>query len=96
VSYRLDVDGDTRLLISHMPPTLKRKVKESFRAIAQYPNEGKPLQEDLEGFYSYRVGRLRIIYSIESPRKLVHVVAIGPRRTVYEELTKELAPKRRE
>lgn len=93
--HRLDVDAETRVLISHMSPIPKRKVKESLRAIARDPLEGKPLQDQLFGFYSYRVGSLRIVYAVDRPQKTVHIVTIGPRRTVYAELEKEMAARKR-
>lgn len=95
MTYRLDMDRETRVLISHMSPAQKRKIKESFRAIAENPLQGKPLQDELEGFCSYRTGSLRIIYSIDRLRKAAHVVAVGPRRNIYEELKKELTSKKR-
>lgn len=93
--HRLDVDGETRVLISHMAPDPKRKVKEAFRTIARDPREGKPLQDRLFGLHSYRVGSLRIVYAVDRSRKIVHIAAVGPRRTVYAELERDLAAKRR-
>ncbi len=87
------MDGETRVLISHMAPAQKYKLKEALRAVAGNPFEGKPLRDDLLGLYSYRVGAMRIIYSIDNSAKTVHVVAIGPRRTVYEELERLLGRK---
>jgi mRNA-degrading endonuclease RelE of RelBE toxin-antitoxin system len=85
------MDGETRVLISHMAPARKHKIKQSLRNIAQDPSAGKTLQENLAGLQSYRVGPLRIIYSVDRLKKTVHVIAIGPRRTIYEELERLLA-----
>ena len=93
MTYQLDMDGEARTLLTHMAPLQKRRIKEALRTIAENPFEGKPLQEELHGFYSYRVTGLRIIYSIHRSRKIVHVVAIGPLRTIYQEL-EELLSKR--
>lgn len=92
--YTIDMDGETRVLLSHLPPRSKRKVKESLRSIAKDPFLGKTLQENLSGLYSYRIGSLRVIYSLDPSKRAVHVVAVGPRRTVYEELERELAAQR--
>lgn len=94
MSYSLDIGGETRSLISHLPPSRKQKVRESLQAIAEDPSQGKPLQEELEELYSYRVGTLRIIYRIDSPLKKVRIITIGPRRTIYEELSKAIAPRK--
>ncbi len=37
------------------------------------------------------MGRFRIIYRV-APRRLVELVAIGPRRTIYEETLRRLVP----
>ncbi len=91
--YQLDMDGETRLLIRHLPPARKQKIKESLRAIALNPLMGKPLQETLSGYFSYRVGALRVIYSIDPGKRMVQVVALGPRKTIYEEVERELRSK---
>ena len=94
MTYRLDMDQETRVLIGHMSPYRKRRIKASLKAIANDPFEGKPLQDELAGLYSYRIGSLRTIYSVERSKRTVHVVAIGPRRTVYDELERELLRKK--
>ena len=44
---------------------------------------GKRLHGDLKENFSLRVGKLRIIYSVSEKDKVVHVVAVGPRKSVY-------------
>lgn len=51
---------------------------------------GKPLQDELLGLRSYRLGRFRIVYQVNTSRHRIHVVVIGPRKTVYEDLTRDL------
>lgn len=95
MTYQLDMDGETRTLITHMAPVQKRRIKEALRTIAGNPLGGKALQDELEGFYSYRVTGLRIVYSIHPTQKLVQVITIGPRRTIYQELEQLLSRKPR-
>lgn len=95
MTYRLDMDRNTRVLVSHMSPVQRRKTKETLRTIAMDPFEGKALQDDLAGLRSCRVGPLRVVYQIHTGKKIVHVITIGPRRTVYKELEKELRAKER-
>jgi len=52
--------------------------------IVEAPSCGKPLKEELAGLRSYRIGRFRIVYRIAADHS-VEVVAIGPRRHIYEE-----------
>ncbi len=70
------MDAETAELLRHTSPNRKRKLKEALRTIAGNPRLGKSLQENLVGYFSYRVGTLRIIYTINVLRKIVHVVAV--------------------
>jgi mRNA interferase RelE/StbE len=81
--YKIRVPHRVRELVREMHPHLKRKIKASMRIVLSNPNEGKVLKDELAGFRSFRVGRLRIIYRIE--RNVVEIVAIGPRERIYEE-----------
>ena len=80
---------DVAVLVRGLPPEIKRKVRAGLDELIHNPDTGKPLRDDLDGLRSLRVGRFRIIYRINSPR-VIDVVAIGPRRTIYEEITKRL------
>ena len=84
--YQVDMDDEVRLLVGHMTPGRKKKIKASLREISVDPYAGKPLQNKLLGLQSYRMGSFRIIYSINKNKKIIHIITIGPRRTVYEEL----------
>jgi mRNA interferase RelE/StbE len=48
------------------------------------PAVGKSLQERLKGLKSFKIGRFRIIYRV-ARKRIIKIVAIGPRRTIYEE-----------
>jgi mRNA interferase RelE/StbE len=71
-------------LIRNLHPHLKKKVKASSQAIVSDPYSGKPLKDELAGLRSFRVSRFRIIYRI-SGKKLIEIIAIGPRECIYEE-----------
>jgi mRNA interferase RelE/StbE len=69
--------------IAGLHPALKRKVRAATDAIREDPSTGKLLREDLEGLRSLRVGRFRIVYRV-TPR-VIELVAVGERATIYEE-----------
>ena len=71
-------------LIRGLHPELKRKIRAGLDTIRADPQSGKELRDDLTGLRSLRIGRFRIIYRI-APRDLIELVAIGPRRSIYEE-----------
>jgi mRNA-degrading endonuclease RelE of RelBE toxin-antitoxin system len=45
---------------------------------------GKRLHGDLKDHFSFRIGKLRIIYTVVEKEKIVYIIAIGPRKTIYE------------
>jgi len=62
------------------------------RQLLDAPEAGHALRDELEGLRSLRIGRVRIIYKIGSG-SLIEPVAVGPRRTIYEETLKRLRPR---
>ncbi len=72
-------------LIRGLHPEIKSKVRAGLDAVRANPSsEGKALKRELEGLRSFRVGRFRIVYRIRSAT-VIELVAIGPRRIIYEE-----------
>ena len=88
--YQITFDSQIKTIIQHFSPSLKQKIKIAFKEIAQNPYVGKVLQEELSGLYSYRVLRFRLIYMIDSKKKRIDVVTIGPRSSVYDALEQSL------
>ena len=80
---RLEVPHDIAALIRGLHPDLKRKVRSALTHILDDPALGKLLREELAGLRSYRVGRFRIVYRVTD--STIEIVAVGPRRTIYEE-----------
>ena len=91
--YRVETPKSVRDSIVHLPPHLKRRVKEAFRAVASNPHQAKLLKDELIGLRSYRVGRNRLILRIVDA--VVEIVAFGPRSTIYERAAAELSASRR-
>jgi mRNA interferase RelE/StbE len=87
--YKIRIPDDVAALVRGLHPDLKRKTRAALRILLNNPYEGKSLRDDFEGMRSYRVGRFRIIYRI-SAKKHIEVVAIGPRKSIYEETLKIL------
>lgn len=56
--------------------------------LSERPDVGKPLVDELDGCWSARVGRYRVVY--RSSRAVLEVVMVGPRATVYEETSRLL------
>ncbi len=82
---RLKMSAETADFIRTLHPELKRKVKASMQAVLEGPRAGKALKDKLEGLRSFRVGKLRIVYNITRNKGIIEIVAVGPRKTIYEE-----------
>jgi mRNA interferase RelE/StbE len=70
-------------MVRHSHPRLRGAIKEALKDILEDPACGKALKEELDGLRSYRVKRFRIIYRFAP--QTIEIVAIGPRRFIYEE-----------
>ena len=84
----LNVPAQVHDLIRHLPPVLKRKIRAALEDILDDPSCGKALKEELEGYWSLRVGKSRIVY--RSSGTAIEIVTIGPRESVYEEAAREI------
>ena len=88
--YHVEILPEVADLVRGLPPEVKRQIKQALTHLAEIPEAGKLLTEELAGLGSYRARRFRIVYRlIESARRLL-VLHIGHRRTIYEELAREL------
>lgn len=83
-TVKLRVPQDIRDLVGGAHPQIKRKLRAALEHIQSEPEAGKALRNELLGLRSYRLGRLRIIYRVSKPG-VIDIVAIGPRKTIYEE-----------
>jgi mRNA-degrading endonuclease RelE of RelBE toxin-antitoxin system len=76
--------------IRTLHPQIKKRIHAGLEDLRIDQAGGKALRDELEGYRSLRVGRLRIVYRVNA-RKEIEVVAVGPRRTIYEEAARLLA-----
>ncbi len=84
IRRKLRMPDEIVALIRNCHPRLKRKVRAGLRNVMADPECGKSLKDELEGLKSYRISRFRIIYRISS-KQIIDIIAIGPRRIIYEE-----------
>lgn len=80
---KLNVPEDTAALIRNLHPEIKRRLKQGLAEIMENPGCGKTLRDKLEGLMSLRVGRFRLIY--RKREEIIEVIALGPRKSIYEE-----------
>lgn len=82
--YKVRIPATLAALIGGLHPQLKRKLRAAIEAVAAEPRSGKPLRDELNGLFSLRVGRHRLIYRLARDRESL-LIAFGPRERIYEE-----------
>ena len=90
VRYRPEIPPDVEEVVRHLPPTLKRSVRSAVRSLAANPKTGEPLRDGLKGLFKFRVRRYRIVYRVLERTRVLRILAVGERRTIYEELARLL------
>jgi mRNA interferase RelE/StbE len=76
--------------VSHLPPDIKRAVRAAVRELIANPDAGETLHGELEGLRKYRVRRYRVIYRMDRAAKVINILAVGQRRSIYEEVAELL------
>jgi mRNA interferase RelE/StbE len=89
-AYRPDIPPHMAEIIRHLPPDVKRSVKQALRSLSADPFTGAPLMRELSGLRKFKVRRFRIIYQLDRKARIIRIFAIGHRREVYEELADRL------
>ncbi len=93
VLYRLRAPPQIAALIGGLHPQIKKKIRSALALIVANPLSGKALKDELDGLWSFRIGRIRIVYRIATGR-VVELIAIGPRERIYEETYRLIAKTR--
>jgi mRNA interferase RelE/StbE len=92
--YSLHYDPSVAHDLKRLDKARARKILKAVqKKLTQAPMEyGKALRRDLKGFWRLRVDDDRVIYEINSKRKIVTIWFIGPRRDdeVYLDFLKKL------
>ena len=84
MTWQLRIAPAVAETVAHLPPPVKQDVKRALRILSSDPHAGEPLQRELKGLWKYRTRSLRIVYRIIADRHLLHIVAVGHRRTIYD------------
>jgi mRNA interferase RelE/StbE len=91
--FRPDIPPHVAEVIRALHPDLKRSIKAAIRGIATDPECGEPLMRELDGLWKYRVRRFRIVYAIDRKSRVIRLIAVGHRQSIYEDLTAKLRVK---
>ena len=91
--FRPDIPPHVADVIRSLHLDLKPPIKSAVCAIAANPECGEPLKRELDGLRKYRVRRFRIVYGVDQKKRIIRLMAVGHRQSVYEELTKRIRQK---
>ena len=83
--YRLRIPDEIIIFLRKLHPDIKKHIKYAFKSILEDPYCGKSLKDDLDGMRSFRIKRYRIIYRIVDKASELEIIAVGPRKNIYEE-----------
>lgn len=84
--YEVLLHPDAQKFYANAPKSLAKKIARCLQQLEENPRSHpniKVLKGDLAGYYRYRIGDYRVIYSIEDQVVQVLVVAIAHRSDVY-------------
>ncbi len=83
-SYRIEVSATAEKQIRKLPVDDQVRVLRAIQhlALENHPSGCRKLQ-GYEDVFRIRVGRYRVIYSVESGRLIVIILKVGHRRDVY-------------
>ena len=77
-------------LLTKFHPESKKLIKAALNEPRQNPFLGDDLQEELNGFKSYKSKRYRILYNLNEDENVIQVFYIGHRRDVYDQFRRLL------
>ena len=90
MTYRPRYTPEAAAKVRKLHPQVKQRVRAAVDRLVNAPFQGHPLPGELVGLRSLRVGKYRIIYSINDEETTLDILLVGPRRDIYEELRKHL------
>jgi mRNA interferase RelE/StbE len=88
--YRARLTPEAAQFISRLHPDNKKVIREAIDDLRKMPYAGDELQDDLNGFKSYKPRRFRILYKIDEENGFINVFYVGHRRDVYDQFRRFL------
>ncbi len=63
--------------------SIQKRVVEKIEQLQHNPQLGKPLGSELSGMWSLRIGKFRVLYTIDSGKLVILVLEIEHRKRAY-------------
>ena len=84
--YNVELSREAQRFYDRCDHRTANRLDRCFQSLEERPREGnnvKALKGDFAGTYRYRVGNLRVVYTINDASVTVFVITIANRRDVY-------------
>jgi len=85
--YSVDIPSEVQADLASIPPEPKRAIRAVLRQVEQTPDSGKKLVDELTGMWRLVAGNYRVVYRFDG--RIIRIISIGHRGTVYELLAKK-------
>jgi mRNA interferase RelE/StbE len=85
--YSVELSREAQRFYDRTDKPVARKLARCFETLEKNPRQGnniKPLKGPFAGSYRYRVGDLRVVYTINDATVTVFIITIAKRSDVYE------------
>jgi len=83
LSYTVLLSNQAEKFYKKLRKNVRARVREALISLESQPQAGKRLHGELRENFSLRVGKLRIVYYVSEKDKIIYVIAIGSRKTIY-------------
>lgn len=77
------VEKSARKRLLKLPVKIHRRIVGALEILQANPLAGVKLHGELDGYYKYKLGDYRIVYTFDNKEKIVIVVKIEHRQGVY-------------
>ena len=84
--YRVDLsDRHVQRQLMRLPRNLRTRLQNAMLRLEQNPRppNAKPLRGNLMGVWRLRIGGYRILYEIDDANRVVLIIDVGPRGSIY-------------
>jgi mRNA interferase RelE/StbE len=85
--YRVELSQKAQRFYDRCEKPVAKKLARCFLSLEKNPRQGnnvKPLKGKFAGSYRYRIGALRVVYTVSDQAVTVFVITIAKRSDVYE------------
>jgi mRNA interferase RelE/StbE len=85
--YKVELSREAQRFYEQSEKPVSKKLARCFESLETDPRAGnniKPLKGRFTGSYRYRIGNLRVVYTINDQTVTVFIITIAKRSDVYE------------